>query len=44
MIEFPRPLDARIELLGAALVSPPAIRVEHVPALVREDNGLVVLA
>jgi hypothetical protein len=43
-MQFPWAVDARIELLEAAIVSLSAIGVEQVPALVREDDGLVVFA
>ena len=44
VIQFSWAVDARVELLGTALVTLSAIGVEQVPALVREDDGLVVFA
>ena len=44
MIQFSWAVDARVELLGPALVALSAIGLEQVPALVREDDGLVVFA
>lgn len=44
MIQFSWAVDARVERLGPALVALSAISVEQVPALVREDDCLVVFA
>ena len=44
VIQFPRAVDVRVEFLRTALVALSAIRVEQVPTLVREDDGLVVFA
>jgi hypothetical protein len=44
VIQFSRAVDARVERLGPALVALSAISVEQAPALVREDDRLVVFA